>query len=60
MIGGVVDVDIVGDNAGLDAPFFPSLFSPLSLKMQGLVAICCVVHRHRLQACRRNKYYWVS
>lgn len=37
VIGGVVDVDIIGDDAGLDAPFLPPLFSPLSLEVQALV-----------------------
>jgi hypothetical protein len=39
VIGGVVDVDIIGDDAGLDAPFLPSLFGPLSLEMQALVFV---------------------
>jgi hypothetical protein len=36
VIGGIVDVDIVSDDAGLDAPFLPSLLSPFSLQVQAL------------------------
>lgn len=43
MIGGVIDVDIIGDDAGLDAPFLPSLLSPLSLEVQALVFVVSYV-----------------
>jgi hypothetical protein len=37
VIDGIINVDIIGDNAGLDTPFLPSLFGPLGLGMQVLV-----------------------
>lgn len=34
----VVDVDIIGDNAGLDAPFLPSVLGPFGLEL--LASVC--------------------
>jgi hypothetical protein len=38
MIDGVVDVDIIGDDAGLDAPFLPPVLGPFGLE---LLALAC-------------------
>lgn len=37
VVDGIVDVDIIGDDAGLDAPFLPSILGPFSLGPPALV-----------------------
>lgn len=40
VIDGVVDVDIVGDDAGLDAPFLPPVLGPLGLETRAFSMHC--------------------